>query len=229
MAIFWIILIIAVLYVLHKQQVLVKAQRMFLLADEALANRIIEAERLKSAEIRLELYDREDSDNIWHRRHMCLTPGCRNPVIGKSIFAHCEKHLARYEQRWLEDKLESEGWPNSPEDEDRDVEAVKKANEARDKELIQQNASNKMQAIAEARDLLKAARARKLERRAYLPLKLQYRIERTEEEQQKAIGGSWLPPTDEQIARRLLGEFVQYDEPRKGILERLFKRQIKKE
>ena len=50
-----------------------------------------------------------------------------------------------------------------------------------------------MPAIAEARDLLKAARARKLERRAYLPLKLQYRIERTEEEQQEVIGGSWLP------------------------------------
>lgn len=212
MTIVWIIVIAAVVFVINKHQVqplLLRAQRLFLLADEALANRIIEAERLKSAEIRLELYDREDSDNIWHRRHMCLTPGCRNPVIGKSIFAHCEKHLERYEQRWLEDKLESEGWPDPIADEDPDVAGVKQA--------------------IEARDLLKAAHARKLERRAYLPLILQKRIERTENQQQTAIGGSWIPPTDEQIARSLLDEFIQYDAPRKGMLNQLFKRQIKEE
>ncbi len=45
--------------------------KLSLLADEALANRILEAERLKSAELRLQLMERED-------RHMCLSPGCRN-------------------------------------------------------------------------------------------------------------------------------------------------------
>jgi hypothetical protein len=186
----WIILIAVVVLAIYRRkahQVLVRAQGLFLLADEALANRIIEAERLKSAEIRLELYDREDSGNIWERRHMCLTPGCRTPVVGTSIFAHCEKHLENYEHRWVEERLESEVWPSSSEDEHPSIYALRKAIEARDTELINQNASNKTQAVTEARDLLKAAHTRKLERRAYLPLGLQNRIERTEEEQQKAI------------------------------------------
>jgi hypothetical protein len=185
MTIGWDIAVVAVLFLLYQNRAL---QRLSLFADETLANRIIEAGRLKSAETRIELYEQEN------RRHMCLTPSCRNPVAGKWAFAHCEQHLERYEQRWLDDKFESQDVSSPPKNEEHSaVKQLRQVIEARNTELVQQNASNKMQALAEARNLLNNTHSHKLERKAYLPWKLQARIERAEKEQQKAIGGSWIP------------------------------------
>ena len=183
-AVCWIAVVIVVaLFLRYQNRVL---QRLSFLANEALATRIVETERLKSAEARLELYERED-------RHMCLTPGCRNSVIGKLIFAHCERHLERYEQQWVESKLELEGRRPPSKDEHPVNKTARELTENLDQERIQQNAADKMRALAEARNLLKNALSQKLERRAYLPQILQGRLEREEKEQQRAIGGSWLP------------------------------------
>jgi hypothetical protein len=184
MTIEWVIVGIAVLFLLHQNRVL---QKLSLFADESLANRIIEAGRLKSAETRIELYERDN-------RHMCLTPSCRNPVVGKWIFAHCEQHLEQYEKQWLEDKVESDGMVRQPEDGEHSyVKQARELVEARRKELAQQNAVSKIQALAEARDLINTTRSHEAEREAYLPWKLRYRIRQAEKAQQKAIGGSWIP------------------------------------
>lgn len=181
----WIIIVVGAFFILYQNRLL---QRLSLFADEALANRIIEAERIKSAEVRLELYEHED-------RHMCLRPSCRNPVAGKWIFAHCEQHLEPYEQQWLDEKLESPDRHTPSEDasEHPTVTLLKKTIADQRAERVQQNASSKMQALTEARNLLAHANAQRLERLGYLPGKLQGRIEREEKEQQRGVGGSWIP------------------------------------
>ena len=78
---------------------------LFLLADEALADRIIKQEFLVSAQRRIWLYEHGE-------RHMCLAPGCRVPVIGRHIFAHCETHLDTSEVRWVKEEIETK--PDTP-------------------------------------------------------------------------------------------------------------------
>jgi hypothetical protein len=158
-------------------------RRLSLLADGALANRIVEAERLKTAELRLDLYDREG-------RHMCLMPGCRNPVVGRLIFAHCERHLESYEQRWLKEEIETKPYERPATDESvhPTVQMARKGLEERDKQLAEQNASKKMDALAEARELLSKAAQDRAERYAYLPAGLRQRIEETAKTELDAVG-----------------------------------------
>ncbi|MHB8390139.1 MAG: hypothetical protein ACYDBH_11220 [Acidobacteriaceae bacterium] len=155
-----------------------------LLADEALANRILEAERLKSAELRLRMIEREDS------RHMCLTPGCRNPVVGKWVFGHCMSHLEPYERRWLEEKIESPQPDPPPKDESEHpiVRKAKEVIEARDIVLAKEIALKKKKALADARELLDKVRGLELERRAFLPEKLRRRIDYIKSEQLEEVG-----------------------------------------
>lgn len=160
-----------------------KLERLCILADETFANQIVQAERLKSAEIRVRLYEQADS------RHMCLAPACRNPVMGNWAFAHCENHLEQFERRWLEGNLESEGLPKPSDDDHPVVRQLTEAIAERDKELIQQNASGLMDALSKARNLLKHARAYEVERCAYLPAKLRWRMERIHQHQKKIISG----------------------------------------
>lgn len=155
-----------------------------LVTDEALANRILEAERLKSAELRLQMIGREDS------RHMCLTPGCRNPVVGKWVFGHCETHLEPYEQRWLQEKIESPQ-PDPPLKDESEHPIVRKAKEvieARDIELAKDIALKKEKALADARELLDKAHVLESERRAFLPEKLRRRIYDNKRAQREEAG-----------------------------------------
>lgn len=155
-----------------------------LITDEALANRILEAERLKSAELRLQMIGREDS------RHMCLTPGCRNPVVGKWVFGHCESHLEPYERRWLEEEIESPQ-PDPPLKDELEHPIVRKAKEvieARDIELAKEIALKKEKALADARELLGKVRGLELERRAFLPEKLRRRIDYNKSAQLEEVG-----------------------------------------
>jgi len=154
-----------------------------LLADEALANRILDAERLKSAELRLRLIERED-------RHMCLTPGCRNPVVGKWVFEHCGRHLKPYERRWLDEDIESPRADPPPKNDSEHplVSQAKKLLEARDLELVREIAVRKEKALADARDLLDKANGLESERRAFLPEKLRRRLNDNNKAQQEEIG-----------------------------------------
>lgn len=152
--------------------------------DEWLANRIIEVERIKTAEARVELYDSVDSEE----RHMCITTACRNPVVGQWIFAHCQRHLTSYERRWLEEKIEAGGTKRpSSSSEHQLVKDMREAIEARDKELVRQNASKKDAALADARDLLEKARSQERERDTYLPPQLLRRVEEARERAERAI------------------------------------------
>jgi hypothetical protein len=146
------------------------------LVDEALADRIIEAERIKTAEMRVELYEREA---VGEEVHMCLMPGCRKPVFGKLIFAHCETHFKPWEKRWREEKRESKDWKR-PVMDDSDTPAslaAQRAIDSRDTELIMENVRKKNEALTEARNLLNKAYAEKSERWAYLPRMLQKRLD----------------------------------------------------
>jgi hypothetical protein len=159
-------------------------KRLYVFQDEWLANRIIEAERIKTAEARLELYDSDDSKEL----HMCITTACRNPVVGRWIFAHCEQHLTSYERRWLEEKIE-DGGVTRPLADDSVHPLAKDFQEAiksRDKELVIQNASKKDAALAEARDLLEKARSQQRERDNYLPRQLLRRVEEARERAEQA-------------------------------------------
>ncbi len=148
------------------------AEGLSLLVDEAHANRIMEAARLEMAGARVDLYAAE-------QRHMCLTPGCRNPVAGNVIFAHCEMHLDSRESEWMEDKIES-----LPQEFRTRVistdpilklfqDSTAESQEARAKE----NDSKKMAALTAAFELLEKARSFEAERQAYLPPKLLQRID----------------------------------------------------
>ena len=142
-----------------------------LLADEALANRILEAERLKTAELRLQLIEREG-------RHMCITPGCRKPVVGRQLFEHCEQHLKPWEQRWLDEDVESPDWRPKPKDESEHpaVSGMKDIVRAKDEKLVKEIAARKEKALADANDLLERAYGLESERSAYLPHKLRLRM-----------------------------------------------------
>jgi hypothetical protein len=143
----------------------------------------LEAERLKSAELRLQLIERED-------RHMCLAPGCRNPVAGKWVFAHCELHLKPWEEDWLKEDIESPSWKPAPKDDSEHpyVTELKKIREVREAELAKENGLRKEKALADARDLLDKAHALELERRAFIPEKLRRRIKESNGAQQKEVG-----------------------------------------
>lgn len=142
-----------------------------LLIDEARANWIMEAKRLETAKARVELYELE-------QRHMCVAPGCRNPVAGQFIFAHCEKHLKPYESRWLEEKIESlpQAFRANVDSTTPLVKSIQEIVAEKDEELATENASKKMLALAAARDLIDKAESCEAERRAYLPAELRERI-----------------------------------------------------
>jgi hypothetical protein len=185
MTLAWAIIIVAVSYLLGK--LLGKHLRgLSVLLDESLANQIIEAERIKTAEARLELYDSDASEE----RHMCITTACRNPVVGRWIFAHCKEHLERYERRWLEEKIEDGGVKRPANDEPVHelVKGFQEAIKSRDKELARQNALKKDAALAEARDLLEKARSQQRERYTYLPPQLLRKIEEARERALQAVG-----------------------------------------
>jgi hypothetical protein len=152
-----------------------------LIADEAAAQRIIEHQRLCSAEHRLWLIETKD-------RHMCLTPGCRKPVVGKLIFAHCERHLEKWEKRWLEEEVETKPYTPPEQDEHPLVRASRELLEKRDSELVQLNVEKKEKAIKDANDLIESYRHKRGERAAYLPKALFSRIEEALKTQEEAVG-----------------------------------------
>ncbi len=135
-----------------------------LLVDEAQANWIVEVERLETAKARVELYDQE-------QRHLCITPGCRNPVVGRLIFAHCEKHLKPYERRWLEEGIESVpgAFRAHVDPANSFMASIDNIVAKKDEDLAEQNVSKKMLALAAARDLVDKTESWEAERRAYLP------------------------------------------------------------
>jgi hypothetical protein len=147
-------------------------QEMSLMANESLADRTIQRERLKAARARVTLYDDES-------RHMCLKTGCREPVAGKQIFAHCERHLKQWEQGWFKENAESVGVSRVSQDEATHpvVRVAQQSIESRKQELIKQNVESKFNALADARALLETNRSLEEERRAFLPPRLLKRID----------------------------------------------------
>lgn len=147
-----------------------------LLALEAVALKILEAERLKTAELRLALIEREG-------KHMCLAPACRLPVVGKHVFAHCERHLTALEKQWLEDDIEAPHWrrPSDDPSEHPAVRDVRLLSEKREVEVAREMAEQKEKAIAEARDLIETNQRIHQERSAFLPSKLRFRINKAYE------------------------------------------------
>jgi hypothetical protein len=154
-----------------------------LLADEALADRILEEERIESAVRRVGLYDREGC-------HMCLMAGCRAPAVGKHVFAHCERHLDPWEKRWIEEEIETKPYapPKQDQSEHPSVRSARELGEARSVQLAKENAENKIKALSEAVELLAADRRRIAERRAFLPQALRKRIDGAIQRQYRAIG-----------------------------------------
>jgi hypothetical protein len=134
-----------------------------LLADEALADQIQE-ERTESALRRVGLYDREG-------RHMCLMAGCRAAVVGKHVFAHCERHLDPWEKQWIDEEIETKPYssPKQDQSEHPSVRGARERAEARNVQLAKENAENKIKALSEAMGLLAADRRRMGERRAFSP------------------------------------------------------------
>ena len=147
-----------------------------LLASEAVANKILDAERLKSAELRLELLERED-------KHMCLAPACRMPVVGKYVFEHCNIHLSALEKRWLEEDIESPNWKRPADDpsEHPSVKELRLAREGRELQISKDIAERKERAIVEARELIEKNRRLNQERSSFLPAKLRLRISKAYE------------------------------------------------
>jgi hypothetical protein len=162
---------------------LIRVQKGFAtVLDEVAANRIIEVGRIKTAEARVELYEDE-------QRHMCITPACRNPVIGRWMFAHCQYHLEPYERRWAEEKVE-EGGSKGASQNDKEhpiAQKLRELDEEGTKELAQQNASKKIEALAEARELLNKASSQQRERHSYLPVHLLRKIEEEYERMESAV------------------------------------------
>lgn len=156
---------------------------LFLLADEALADRVIKEERLASAERRVSLYENGG-------RHMCLTPACRTPVIGRHIFAHCEAHLEKWEKCWVEEEVETKPYtaPVVDPTEHPAIRVAREAGEARDLELAKTNGENKRKALSDAYDLLAADLRTVKERRAFVPQELLSRIREATERQFEAVG-----------------------------------------
>lgn len=139
---------------------------LYVMADDALADRIIKSERIKRAQARIELYE-------GHEQHMCLHPVCPNPVAGKWIFGHCERHLTTYERNWLQEEFETKGLEStSDETEHPTVSYLRKLNAEQRLELVKQLAERKKQALADARLLVEAARLEADERRAWMRTKL---------------------------------------------------------
>jgi hypothetical protein len=147
-----------------------------LLASEAVANKILDAERLKSAELRLELIEREG-------KHMCLAPACRMPVVGKYIFEHCSSHLSPLEKRWLEEDIESPNWKRPADDPSEHplVKAARLVGEEREKQISKDIVERKEKAIVEARELIEHSRRLDVERSSFLPAKLRLRISKAYE------------------------------------------------
>jgi hypothetical protein len=147
-------------------------ERLSLLVDEAQANRVMEAARVEMARARVDLYAQE-------QRHMCLTPGCRNPVVGEFIFAHCEDHIDSHESRWMEDKIESlpQAFRAKVVSTDPISKLLQDSTAEAEEAHAKENASKKMSALRAAFDLLDKARSYEAERQAFLPPKLLQRID----------------------------------------------------
>ncbi len=141
------------------------------LADEALAERIIRSERIKRATARVELYEEKD-------QHLCLDPTCLNPVVGRAIFGHCERHLEPWERNWLQDDVEKKGiqQPRDPSDHPLTTQ-IRKSIEDRTLELIEQIALDKKRALDDARSLMAREKIDRRERSAWLPRGLDERLE----------------------------------------------------
>ncbi|WP_148210033.1 hypothetical protein [Candidatus Korobacter versatilis] len=148
-------------------------QALTLVACEAVAARIVEAERHKSASQRVALFRTG-------RRHMCLHPSCRHPVVGEVIFGHCEKHLDDRERRWVAEDFENNGRPQ--------LKSVHSVTVGLDRMLQEIDDENiklfqelKDSALVEANRLLDERRVQELEREKYLPVSLRNRIKDAEE------------------------------------------------
>jgi hypothetical protein len=142
-----------------------------LLASEAVAQKILDRENLKSAKLRLQLMVQEG-------KHMCLAPGCRIPVVGKRIFEHCENHLSEIEKEWWRDDIESPNWKRPLDDpsEHPYVKAAREISEERRLEIAKEIVSRKDKALAEARNLVEEASRLETERSVFLPFRLRQRI-----------------------------------------------------
>ena len=162
-------------------------------ADRALADRIIQAGRLNLAEARVGLYQQE-------RRHMCLKPCCRKPVVGESIFAHCADHLSGYEKNWLQNIqhlgseerfIELEGAiPKEEPLDHRLVAALDNVERESFKRLIGEHCADHGKALGDANRFIKSFYLEKAERNAILPAQLKRRMEETAEQEEEAVGWS---------------------------------------
>ncbi len=140
--------------------------------DQMVAERLMQAGRLDWAEDRVALWQRE-------QRHMCLATGCRKPVAGKMIFAHCEEHLDKWEQGWWKDRAEDQiGTGEWPKISKHPISKIFDEHFAElDKDAIQQRIEMKDTALTAAYALLKQSDVDGMERKAFLPLHLRRKLE----------------------------------------------------
>lgn len=134
-----------------------------LLADEASANRIINAKVIEVAQARVELFDSKG-------QHMCLDEFCSQPITGDANLGHCPRHLTTYESRWLTEGLQSTASSSLGGDGSTHslVREAQHAVELRDAELAKQITERKYQALAQARQVVLTVERDAARRRACL-------------------------------------------------------------
>lgn len=82
-------------------QLLATLEKVRLVADEQIAQKLIEIEKFRLARARVKLHKEEGKD-------MCTTLGCREAVVGTLIFSHCGMHFSPWERQWFEQGREAE-------------------------------------------------------------------------------------------------------------------------
>jgi hypothetical protein len=82
-------------------QMLAMLEKLRLVADEQIAQRIIETQKLAWTTARVDLYKEEE-------KHLCSKLGCLRPVTGALIFQHCNEHLDMFEEEWFKGGIEAE-------------------------------------------------------------------------------------------------------------------------
>jgi hypothetical protein len=138
------------------------------LADRTAADYILQVQRMKAARKRTEMYE---SLGL----HMCLYEGlyegCENPVVGKSIFAHCEIHLEDFEKRWLEEDVETHGFAG------REKHPLDSAFQGLEKGSMEDAIRKKRESLDAAYRIVEEFWNKQKERRRYLPKDLLARLE----------------------------------------------------